>query len=51
MKLGFITAICEGMRFEEVVDFAASMQPPDIPDGSLPQSQQPLQNAFPHISL
>ncbi|RHR30693.1 sugar phosphate isomerase/epimerase [Clostridium sp. AF19-22AC] len=23
MKLGFITAICEGMRFEEVVDFAA----------------------------
>lgn len=23
MKLGFITAICEGMEFEEVVDFAA----------------------------
>lgn len=23
MKLGFITAICEGMTFEEVVDFAA----------------------------
>lgn len=24
MKLGFITAICDGMTFEEVVDFAAS---------------------------
>ena len=23
MKLGFITAICDGMTFEEVVDFAA----------------------------
>ena len=23
MKLGFITAICEGMNFKEVVDFAA----------------------------
>ena len=23
MKLGFITAICEGMTFEEVIDFAA----------------------------
>ena len=23
MKLGFITAICDGMNFEEVVDFAA----------------------------
>ena len=23
MKLGFITAICEGMSFEEVVDFAS----------------------------
>ena len=23
MKLGFITSICEGMSFEEVVDFAA----------------------------
>ena len=23
MKLGFITAICEGMTFEEVVDFAS----------------------------
>ena len=23
MKLGFITAICDGMSFEEVVDFAS----------------------------